>query len=130
MTAPMNLAVHPASRDFMPMREALILSALLDHPWLAVECRQRVESLRFTHPDAAGLCCAIERAPAETIETPEALLTSLKGYPGAHRIVGQVRAIVTPAGRWGADAEASKDEVRAMFRQLAAGDPVQIRSRP
>jgi DNA primase len=123
----MSVVDHPVWRDRMPTREALMLSALLDHPWLLSECREKVESLRFTHPDAAGLCFAMERAPADTIESPESLLDRLKGYKGAHRIATQVRAIVTPAAIWGGSPTSSRADVRTTFAQLASGFQVRVR---
>jgi DNA primase len=107
----------------VPRREALILLAALNHPWLLHDHLEELASLEFRHADAERLKAALIDIAAHSADAaaldPEALKAELAGRNLAavmDRIAG---AITTPAV-WGAGPGAGPDDVLVTWQQLVA----------
>src|SRR6187397_1087085 len=111
---------HRGHRTMVPRREALILLAALNHPWLLHDHLEELASLEFRHADAERLKAAlIDIAAHAAALDPEALkaeLTSRNLAGVMDRIAG---AITTPAV-WGSGPEAAPDDVLVTWQQLVA----------
>ena len=112
--------LHRGHRSALPRREALILQAALNHPWLLHDHLEELVSLEFRHLDAERLKGALIdiAAHAEAIE-PEAVRTELAGR-GFEAILERLAAAITTSSVWGAGPEAAADDVLVTWVQLVA----------
>jgi DNA primase len=99
------------ARSALPPREALILLALTNHPWLLEHHAEEFSRVEFDHPDADQLRRAVldisaEHAPASPEELRKALEKRELGALLAH----MERAVTHPAD-WPARAGAAPDDV-------------------
>jgi DNA primase len=112
--------LHRGHRTAVPRREALILQAALNHPWLLHDHLEELVQLEFRHPDAERLKNALVdiAAHAATLDT-DGLKEEL-----ARRDLGplieRVAAAITTASVWGARPEAAANDVLVTWQQLVA----------
>jgi len=112
--------VHRGHRTTVPRREALILLAALNHPWLLHDHLEELASLEFRHADAERLKAAlIDIAAHAAALDPEALKAELTSRNLAGVIDRIAGAITTPAV-WGSGPEAAPDDVLVTWQQLVA----------
>jgi DNA primase len=112
--------VHRGHRTAIPRREALILLAALNHPWLLHDHLEELASLEFRHTDAERLKGAlIDIAAHASALGAEALLTELAGRNLAGAMERVAQSITTPSV-WGARPEAAPDDVLVTWQQLVA----------
>ncbi len=112
--------VHRGSRTMVPRREALILQAALNHPWLLHDHLEELSGLEFRHPDAERLKSAlIDIAAHAAALEPEALRAELAARNLA-AAVARIAASITSPGVWGAGPEAAADDVLVTWQQLVA----------
>ncbi|HYV72325.1 MAG TPA: DNA primase [Pseudolabrys sp.] len=112
--------VHRGPRTAVPRREALILLAALNHPWLLHDHLEELASLEFRHADAERLKGAlIDIAAHASALDAEALRTELAGRNLAEAIERVAQSITTPSV-WGARPEAAPDDVLVTWQQLVA----------
>src|SRR6186997_1126850 len=112
--------VHRGHRTMVPRREALILLAALNHPWLLHDHLEELASLEFRHADAERLKAAlIDIAAHAAALDPEALKAELTSRNLAGVIDRIAGAITTPAV-WGSGPEAAPDDVLVTWQQLVA----------
>jgi DNA primase len=105
-------AVHRGNRAAVPKREALILQAAINYPWLLHDHLEELASLEFRHAEAERLKNAlIDIAAHASALDAEALKTEL-----ATRNLSEV---MTPSV-WGARPEAAPDDVLVTWSQLVA----------
>ena len=106
----------------MPRREALILQAALNYPWLLHDHLEELASLEFRHADAERLKGALidiaahaaRGLDAEALKA-ELAARNLSRGDGAHR-----RLSITTPSVWGARPEAAPDDVLVTWQQLVA----------
>jgi DNA primase len=107
-------------RGAVPRREALILQAALNHPWLLHDHLEELSHLEFRHAAAERLKAALidiaAHAAALDAEGLRAELTARDLIETAERIAA---AITTPSV-WGARADAAPDDVLVTWQQLVA----------
>ena len=112
--------VHRGHRSVLPRREALILQATLNHPWLLHDHMEELASLEFRHPDAERLKGALidiaAHAAAEDAETLRQELAARDLQPLVERITGAI----TTGSVWGTGADAAPDDVLVTWAQLIA----------
>jgi DNA primase len=112
--------VHRGHRTAVPVREALILQAALNHPWLLHDHLEELASLEFRHADTERLKGALidiaAHAAALDAETLKAELEARKLTEKMQRIA---LAITTPSV-WGARPEAAPEDVLVTWSQLVA----------
>src|SRR4029079_488455 len=116
--------VHRGHRTMVPRREALILLAALNHPWLLHDPLEELASLEFRHPDAEKLKAALIDIAAHAAThaaalDPEALKAELAARNLAAVMDRMAGAITTPAV-WGSGPEAAPDDVLVTWQQLVA----------
>jgi DNA primase len=112
--------VHRGHRMAVPRREALILLAALNHPWLLRDHLEELASLEFRHADAERLKGAlIDIAAHASALDAEALRAELAGRNLAEAMERVAQSITTPSV-WGAQPPAAPDDVLVTWRQLVA----------
>ncbi len=112
--------VHRGHRTAVPRREALILQAALNHPWLLHDHLEELASLEFRHADAERLKGAlIDIAAHASALDAQALRAELVGRNHAEAMERIALSITTPSV-WGARPEAAPDDVLVTWQQLVA----------
>ncbi|MBN9278598.1 MAG: DNA primase, partial [Hyphomicrobium sp.] len=95
----------------VPAREALILKALVNHPWLIEEHAERIAAMEFTVPALVGLKDAILAALAEEIPLDSVSLRNHFSAVGLSQVVALVERAITHKGDKFAEPEADQDAV-------------------
>ncbi len=112
--------VHRGHRSTLPTREALILQAALNHPWLLHDHLEELSQLEFRHPEAERLKSAlIDIAAHAAAEDAETLRSELAGRD-LGPLVERVTAAITTVSVWGTGVEAAPDDVLVTWAQLIA----------
>ena len=118
-----RLAASPIVRGHLsavPAREALILLAVLSHPWLLSEHAEEFVELEFVHADAEALRKAILAAAASGhAQDAEALKARLEAAGQGELRTRMDRAISHKAD-WPTDPAAAREDVLAWWRQIAS----------
>ncbi|HKT20015.1 MAG TPA: hypothetical protein VJR47_18325, partial [Stellaceae bacterium] len=110
--------LHRGHRTAVPRREALILLATLNHPWLLHDHMEELASLEFRHGDAEKLKGAlIDIAAHAAALDPGALKAELAARDLSGVMERMASAITTPSV-WGAGPEAAPDDVLVTWSQL------------
>ena len=112
--------VHRGHRTAVPKREALILQAALNYPWLLHDHMEELASLEFTHADAERLKGAlIDIAAHSSAPDAESIKAEL-----VRRNLGdtmeRVASAITTASVWGARPDAAPEDVLVTWQQLVA----------
>jgi DNA primase len=112
--------LHRGHRSLMPRREALILQAALNHPWLLHDHLEDLAALEFRHPEAERLKSALIdiAARAESMAAEAVQSDLLARDLGA--ALERVAAAITTGSVWGARPEAAPDDVLVTWAQLVA----------
>jgi DNA primase len=112
--------VHRGHRTAVPRREALILQAALNHPWLLHDHLEELASLEFRHAGAERLKGAlIDIAAHAAALDPETLRAEL----AARRlddVADRIGLSITTPSVWGARPDAAPDDVLVTWSQLVA----------
>ncbi|MFN3657310.1 MAG: DNA primase, partial [Pseudolabrys sp.] len=112
--------LHRGHRTAIPRREALILTAALNHPWLLHDHLEQLAQLEFRHPEAERLKSAlIDIAAHAAALDAEGLGEELAGR-GLSELAARVAAAITTASVWGARPDAAPDDVLVTWGQLVA----------
>ena len=112
--------VHRGHRTAVPRREALILLAALNYPWLLHDHLEELASLEFRHADAERLKSAlIDIAAHAAMLDAEALKAELAARNLTEAMQRIALSITTPSV-WGARPEAAPDHVLVNRTQLVA----------
>jgi DNA primase len=121
-----QLAASPIHRGrvAISLREALILQAAINHPWLLDEHLEELEGTDFRHPDAEKVKAALIDIAAHHGAfgggcDPEAIRGELARRGVTEQIARLERAITTPSV-WGARADAAPADVVMTWNQLFA----------
>jgi DNA primase len=116
-----RLSASPIVRGYrtaLPPREALILLAVLNHPWLLESRAEELAELEFLHPDADRLRRALLDAGAShAIAAPEALRQALAGR-SIENILLRVHAAVTHAADWPVRPDTAAEDVQQWWTQV------------
>jgi DNA primase len=112
--------VHRGHRTAVPKREALILQAALNYPWLLHDHLEELASLEFTHADAERLKGALidiaAHSAAPDAESIKAELVRRNLNDTMERVAGAI----TTASVWGARPDAAPEDVLVTWQQLVA----------
>jgi DNA primase len=110
--------VHRGHRTAVPRREALILQAALNHPWLLHDHLEELSQLEFRHADAERLkAVLIDIAAHAAALDAEGLKAELAARDLAD-LLARIGAAITTASVWGARADAAPDDVLVTWSQL------------
>jgi DNA primase len=104
-------AIVRGSRSALPPREALILLAVVNHPWLLASHAEELAELEFRHPDAGTLRRAILDIGAghDVVET-EALRQALNARSFGP-LLARIEAAITHTADWPARGGAAAADV-------------------
>jgi DNA primase len=118
-----QLAASPALRGHraaVPRREALILQAALNHPWLLHDHLEDLAGIEFRHPETEKLKGALLDIFAHDGSTePEAIRAEL-GRRDLLALAERIEMAITTPSVWGARPEAAPDDVLMTWNQLVA----------
>jgi DNA primase len=111
-------SVHRGQR--IPLREALILQTVINHPWLLHEHLEELAGIEFRHAGAAKI-------KGELIDifahggTPDAdAMVAELGRRGLAEVAARLQKSITTTSVWGAKPEAAPDDVLMTWKQLVA----------
>jgi len=112
--------VHRGHRTAVPKREALILQAALNYPWLLHDHLEELASLEFHHADAERLKGAlIDIAAHSAAPDVDAIKAELAGR-GLTEAMARIAASITTQSVWGARPDAAPEDVLVTWQQLVA----------
>jgi DNA primase len=111
------------SRSALPAREALILLALVNHPWLLDTHAEEVAELEFLNPDAdllrrAILDAAHVHAHAEPQRNPTEDLRALIASREHGAVLERIERALTHTADWPARAGAAPEDVRQWWAHV------------
>jgi len=127
--------LHRGHRAVIPRREALILQAALNHPWLLHDRIEELAEAEFRHADTKKLKSALidilahrfghfgHDGAAETPPETDADRAELKAELvrlGFADSLGRIERSITTASVWGARPEAAPSDVLLTWKQLLA----------
>jgi DNA primase len=107
-------------RSTVPLREALILQAALNHPWLLHDHLEELASLEFRHAEAEKLKGALIDIAAHAAAADAAAVRAELESRGLAEAAARIAASITTASVWGAQTEAAPDDVLVTWAQLVA----------
>ena len=110
--------VHRGFRTAVPRREALILQAALNHPWLLHDHLEELSHLEFRHSDAERLKATLIDIAAHAATLDPAALKAELFARNLSGVVERVTAAITTASVWGAREGAAPDDVLVTWSQL------------
>jgi DNA primase len=124
--------LHRGHRTAIPRREALILQAALNHPWLLHDRMEELAETEFRHADTKKLKAALidvlaHRFGHETghdaaheIEAERAELAADLARAGFTDLLARIERTITTPSVWGARPEAAPSDVLQTWKQLLA----------
>ncbi len=125
-----QLAASPLHRGFraaIPRREALILQAALNHPWLLHDHLEELAAAEFRHADSQKLKGVLidvfAHLAGEFGHDRDAERTELHAElsrRGFANVLGRIERAITTPSVWGARPGAAADDVLLTWRQLVA----------
>jgi DNA primase len=112
--------IHRGHRATIPTREALILQAVINHPWLLHDHLEELAGIDLRHFDAAKAKAAIIDIFAHgSVSDAESMLSELAGR-GLAEVSGRLARTITTASVWGAQPGAAPEDVLTTWNQLVA----------
>jgi DNA primase len=112
--------VHRGHRTAIPRREALILQAVVNHPWLLHEHLEELVAIEFRHSEAAKIKGELIDIFAHGGAADGQAMTAELGRRGLNDLAGRIRKSITTPSVWGATAEAAPEDVLTTWKQLVA----------
>jgi DNA primase len=112
--------VHRGARTAVPLREALILQAALNYPWLLHDHLEELSHLDFRYPDAEKLKAALIDIAAHSAGADAAQLKAELAARGLSGVTERIEAAITTSSVWGARPEAAPEDVLITWQQLVA----------
>jgi len=123
--------LHRGHRAAIPLREALILQAALNHPWLLHDHLEELAAAEFRHADSQKLKGALIDAFAHLVEefrhdreqdrdAERAELHAELNRRGFANVLGRIERAITTPSVWGARPGAAADDVLLTWKQLVA----------
>jgi DNA primase len=125
--------LHRGHRAAIPRREALILQAALNHPWLLHDRLEELAETDFRHADTKKLKAAlidvlahrfghdtVHDRPPDAAEVERAELAAELTRRGFADVLARLERSITTPSVWGARPQAAADDVLQTWRQLLA----------
>jgi DNA primase len=124
--------LHRGHRAAIPRREALILQAAINHPWLLHDHLEELAAAEFRHADTQRLKGALidvfahhfaddfVKEPANDGEAERAALAAELGRRGFAELLGRIERTITTPSVWGARPAAGQSDVLLTWKQLIA----------
>jgi DNA primase len=102
----------------VPAREALILVAVINHPWLLADHAEALAELEFAHRDAEALRRALLEAAAAGVGDTETLTIRVEEV-GAGPALASIKRAITHAADWPVRPDAAAEDVARFWHQIA-----------
>jgi DNA primase len=125
--------VHRGHRAAIPRREALILQAAINHPWLLHEHLEELAAAEFRHADTQKLKGVLidvfahhfaedfaKQSGESDTETERAALASELTRRGFADLLNRIERTITTPSVWGARPQAAAADVLPTWKQLIA----------
>ena len=112
--------VHRGGRAAIAPREALILQAVINHPWLLHEHLEEFAAIDFSHAEAAKLKGELIDIFAHGGAPDGAAMVAELERRGLAQAAGRVHKAITAPSVWGARPEAAPDDALTTWKQLVA----------
>ena len=112
--------VHRGHRSAVPRREALILQAALNYPWLLHDHLEELASLEFRHADTERLKGALIDVAAHASALDADGLKAELAARNLTEVMERIASSITTPSVWGARPEAAPDDVLVTWTQLVA----------
>lgn len=112
--------VHRGHRTAVPLREALILQAALNYPWLLHDHLEELASLEFRHADAERLKSALIDIAAHAAAADAEAIKAELAARNLTEVMERIAASITTSSVWGARPDAGPDDVLVTWQQLVA----------
>ena len=119
--------LHRGHRAAIPRREALMLQAALNHPWLLHDHLEELAAAEFRHADSQKLKGALIDVFAHAAEDfardgdSGPRRTSGRTQPPRFRgVIARIERTITTPSVWGARPEAAPEDVLLTWKQLVA----------
>ena len=113
-------AVHRARRAAIAPREALILQAVINHPWLLHEHLEEFAAVELRQAEAAKLKSELIDIFAHGRAPDGAAMVAELGRRGLADAIARIHSAVSTPSVWGARLEAAPDDVLTTWKQLVA----------
>jgi DNA primase len=113
-------SIHRGSRAAIPRREALILQAALNHPWLLHEHLEDIAGIEFRHAEAQKLKAALIDIFAHDGSTERETMAAELARRGLTGLLARVEKAITIHSVWGAQSDAAPVDVLLTWKQLIA----------
>ena len=107
-------------RAAIPRREALILQAVANHPWLAHDHLEELSAIEFRHADTQRLKGALIDLLAHDGELDAEALNAQLAARGYGDLLGRIQKAITTPDVWGAGPQAAPEDVLMTWKQLVA----------
>ena len=118
-----QLAASPVHRGHgaaIPRREALILQAVINHPWLLHDHLEELAAVELRHSEAAKVKAALIDIFAHgSAADADGMLAEL-GRRGLAEVSARIQKAITTSSVWGAKAGAAPEDVVTTWKQLVA----------
>jgi DNA primase len=112
--------VHRGHRAAIPKREALILQAVINHPWLLHEHLEELAAVEFRHLEAARVKSELVDIVAHGgVLDGEAMAAQLESRNLAE-VASRIEKAITTQSVWGARSDAAPEDVLTTWKQLVA----------
>jgi DNA primase len=102
----------------IPSREALILLAVMNHPWLLHDHAEEFVELDFVHRDAEALRKAVLAAAASGHAGDAEALKARLLEAGAGELVTRMERAISHKGDWEIGSETARQDVGAWWHQI------------
>ncbi len=112
--------VHRGHRAALPRREALILQAALNHPWLLHDHLEDLSDIEFRHPDAEKLKCALLDIAAHDGANDGLAMREELIRRGFADPITRIEKSITSPSVWGAGPDAGPEDALMTWNQLIA----------
>jgi DNA primase len=113
-------SVHRGYRTSIPRREALILQAVLNHPWLLHDHLEELAVLEFRHADAQRLKGVLIDIYAHGEGVDAARMKKEVEARGLADLLERVDKTITTSSVWGLQPDSAPEDVLSTWKQLIA----------
>jgi DNA primase len=112
--------LHRGARTSVPLREALILQAALNYPWLLHDHLEELASLEFRYADAEKLKAALIDIAAHSAAPDVATIKAELAARDLAGVMQRIESAITTSSVWGSRPEAAPEDVLVTWQQLVA----------
>jgi DNA primase len=112
--------VHRGHRAAIPRREALIVQAAINHPWLLHDHLEDFSALEFRHPETERMKAALIDIFAHDGAPDHDVMRTQLATRGLGGLVERIERAITTPSVWGARPQAAAADVQMTWNQLVA----------